>query len=267
MKTLSGKPELTIVKIGGNVIDEEQELDQFVKSFAALEGTKLLVHGGGKLATQLAAELGIPQQMIEGRRVTDKATLKVVTMVYAGYINKQITARLQAAGCNTMGLCGTDGGLIKAHKRENAELDYGFAGDVDVVSAALIQSLLSAGLSLVVAPITHDGNGQLLNTNADTIAREIAVAMSDIYETRLIYCFEKEGVLRDVSQADSLIPVITTGEVEGLKKDAVIAGGMVPKIYNAITALEGGVKEIIIGKSDRLPQLVQGFSGTKVIHE
>jgi acetylglutamate kinase len=267
METLSTKLKLTVVKIGGNVIDDEQELDQFVSSFAALEGAKILVHGGGKLATQLAARLDIPQHMIEGRRVTDEATLRIVTMVYAGYINKQITAKLQASGCNAMGLCGTDANLIKAHKRQSETMDYGFAGDVDVVNAALIQSLLKAGLSPVVAPITHDGKGQLLNTNADTIAREIAVSMSPVYEVRLVYCFEKEGVLRDVINDVSVIPVITAGEVEQLKKDAVITGGMLPKIHNAIAALSGGVKEIIIGKSDRLPQLVQGLSGTKMIHE
>lgn len=267
MSILSGKSKLTVVKIGGNVIDDEQELDRFVQSFAALDGPKLLVHGGGKLATQLAVQLDIPQQMIEGRRVTDEATLKVVTMVYAGYINKQITAKLQAAGCNAMGLCGADADLIRAHKRENVAWDYGFAGDVDAVNVALIQHLLNGGRSLIIAPITHDGKGQLLNTNADTIAREIAVAMSDKYETQLIYCFEKEGVLRDVSDADSLITVIPKRSVPELIAEAVVAGGMIPKIHNAVTALESGVAEIIIGKADSLPQLVQGLSGTKIVHE
>jgi acetylglutamate kinase len=267
MKSITGKPALTVIKIGGNVIDDEPKLDQFVQSFAGVEGHKLLVHGGGKLATQLAAQLNIPQQIIEGRRVTDEATLKVVTMVYAGYINKHITAKLQAAGCRAMGLSGTDADLVRAHKREHTTRDYGFAGDVDAVNGALVHTLLCSGLGLVVAPVTHDGKGQLLNTNADTIAREIAVAMNDKYETRLIYCFEKEGVLRDVSDAGSLIPVIAAADVANLEAGGIIAGGMIPKIYNAVSALAGGVTEVIIGKSDSLTQLVLGLSGTKIVHE
>ncbi len=266
MEALYKKPVLTVVKIGGNVIDNEPDLDQFLESFAALEGATILVHGGGKLATQLAEQMNLPQQMIDGRRITDQATLKVVTMVYAGYINKQITAKLQAAGGNAIGLCGVDGNLVQAHKRRNAAYDYGFAGDVDTINTALIHRLLDDGQSLVIAPITHDKQGQLLNTNADTIAREIAQAMSALYETRLVYCFEKEGVMRDVTDAHSVIPVLPKGDVAMLVAQGVIAGGMIPKIHNAVAALEKGVTKIIIGKSDLLPQLVAGSSGTTIVH-
>lgn len=266
MSMVLKKQYLTIVKIGGHIIDNEQELTHFLRSFAKLEGPAILVHGGGKLATQLAEQMSIPQQMIEGRRVTDEATLRIVTMVYAGYINKRIVASLQAAGCNALGLCGADGNLIQAHKREHPAMDYGYAGDVDTVNDLLIGGLLEQGMRLVIAPITHDGKGQLLNTNADTVAREIAQAMSSTYETRLIYCFEKEGVLRDISDVASVISVIGKSDVRRLIEENVITAGMIPKISNAVAALDGGVTEIIIGKSDRLHQLVCGLSGTKIIH-
>lgn len=265
MEAFVKKPVLTIVKIGGNVVDNEQDLDQFLQCLSALEGAVILVHGGGKMATQMATRMDVPQQMIDGRRVTDEATLKIVTMVYAGYINKQITAKLQALGCNALGLCGVDGNLIQAHKRLNAAHDYGFAGDVDAVNTELIQRLLDDGVRIVVAPITHDGQGQLLNTNADTIAREIAQAMSRIYETQLIYCFEKEGVLRDVADAGSVIPILPKGDIENLIGQGIIAGGMIPKIHNAVVALERGVAKIIIGKSDLLPQLIGGSTGTTIV--
>ena len=187
--------KLYVIKIGGNIIDDETKLSSFLQSFSNLEGHKVLIHGGGKLATKLAGQLGVEQQLIEGRRITDAETLKIVTMVYAGYINKNIVAQLQSHNCNSVGLSGADGNLIQAHKRIHPTIDYGFVGDVDAVNISLIKSLLDQGISLVIAPITQDKNGQLLNTNADTIAQEIAKAMSNEYEVHLIYSFEKSGVL------------------------------------------------------------------------
>lgn len=262
------KPLLTIIKIGGAVIDREEELHAFLESFALQEGPVLLVHGGGKIATELAVRMGLPQQMVAGRRVTDKETLKLVTMVYAGYINKQIVARLQAAGCAAIGLCGADGNLVLARKREvKGTVDYGFAGDVVGVNKTLLQQLLAGERIPVIAPITHDGAGQLLNTNADTIAQEIARAMSDTYTIRLIYCFEKEGVLRDIADETSVLPLLRKGEVEGLIAEGTIAGGMVPKIHNALQALDKGVGEVIIGKATRLPELLGGMAGTSIKHD
>jgi acetylglutamate kinase len=191
---------LHVIKIGGNIIDEEAKLSAFLKSFAAVKGKKILVHGGGKLATRIAEGMNIPQQMVEGRRITDAETLKIVTMVYAGYINKTIVAQLQAAGTNALGLCGADGNAIQAHKRTHASIDYGFAGDIDKVNTALLVTLLEQDTALVMAPITHDKKGQLLNTNADTIAQELAKALSTSYSVQLIYSFEKSGVL--VNAAD-----------------------------------------------------------------
>ena len=178
--------KLYVIKIGGNIIDDEKKLSSFLKAFAAIEDKKILVHGGGKLATRLAEQLKIPQQVVEGRRITDAETLKIVTMVYAGYINKNIVAQLQANNCNAMGLCGADGDSILAHKRKHAVMDYGFVGDVDAINTGLLSGLLNKNISLVFAPITHDQQGQLLNTNADTIAKELAKAMSDRFEVILV---------------------------------------------------------------------------------
>ncbi|MES2882129.1 MAG: acetylglutamate kinase, partial [Bacteroidota bacterium] len=185
--------------IGGNIVDDEEKLSSLMKEFASIEHHKLLIHGGGKLATKLAEQLNIPQQLIDGRRITDAETLKIVTMVYAGYINKNIVAQLQANGCNAIGLSGADGNLILAHKRKHPSTDYGFAGDVDKVNIAFLSSLIQQNFTPVIAPITHDATGQLLNTNADTIANEIAKAMSNTYQVTLIYIFEKQGVLLNVS--------------------------------------------------------------------
>ena len=196
---------LYVIKIGGNIIDDEKKLHKFLKSFADLIGNKILVHGGGKLATKLAGQLGIEQQVVEGRRITDAETLKVVTMVYAGLINKSIVAQLQANNCNAIGLTGADGDVILAHKRKHQLIDYGFVGDIDAINKGLIKSFLGQQHSIVFAPITHDQQGQLLNTNADTIAQEVAKDMSEEFEVTLIYSFEKNGVLLDVNDENTAI--------------------------------------------------------------
>jgi acetylglutamate kinase len=259
--------QLTVIKIGGNVIDNSQKLHQFLLDFTALPGDKILVHGGGKIATELSGSLGIEPKMIDGRRVTDIATLRVVTMVYAGLINKNMVSQLQAKGCNAIGLTGADGNIIKAVKRPVAEIDYGFVGDLDEnsVSVSTLSSLLNANLIPVLCAITHDGDTQLLNTNADTIASAVAVAMSAEYDTRLVYCFEKKGVLRDVEDELSLVEEIRRDDFETLKEQGVVSGGMIPKLHNAFEAIRKGVKAVYIGKADELPQIdVKGF-GTRLI--
>lgn len=258
---------LHVVKIGGNIIDDEAKLASFLQSFATLEGKKILVHGGGKLATKLALELGVEQKMVDGRRITDAETLKIVTMVYAGYINKNIVAQLQAKACPSIGLTGADGGIIQAHKRKHATIDYGFVGDIDGVDNLQIKNILEQGIALIVAPITDDGKGQLLNTNADTIAQEIAKAMSSDYEVVLIYSFEKNGVLLDVNDNNSVIKLITPGYYAELKSKELIFAGMLPKLENAFAALQNGVKKVIIGNAEELFLLVKGTSGTTIINE
>lgn len=241
------KSKLTIVKVGGNVINNPEALSSFLKDFAALEGHKILVHGGGKRATQLSAELGLQAQMVNGRRVTDLATLEIVTMVYAGLLNKNITATLQSLGCNALGLSGADGNAIIAHKRVVKEVDYGFVGDVDGINATSIATFIEGGMTPVFCAITHDGNGQLLNTNADTIASTIAVGMSELYDVSLIYTFEKNGVLTDINDDDSVITKIDSDNYEQLKSDGVIADGMLPKLENCFDALNKGVVAVVIG--------------------
>jgi acetylglutamate kinase len=252
--------KLYVIKIGGNVVDNTALLTNFLTAFSKLEGQAILVHGGGKLATSLATTLGVEQTMVEGRRITDGETLKIVTMVYAGYINKNIIAQLEAMHVNS----GVDGNMIKAHKRANANIDYGFVGDIDEVNQEFIQQQLANQLRLVVAPITHDGAGQLLNTNADTIAQSIAVAMSDLYQVRLVYGFEKEGVLADVNNEDSVISSINNLTYSQLKKENIIFDGMLPKIDNAFLALNGGVQSVIIGKTEKLHELINGTAGTTI---
>ena len=258
---------LYVIKIGGNIIDDEQKLSSFLQTFAQVKRNKILIHGGGKLATKMAAELGIEQQMVDGRRITDAETLKIVTMVYAGYINKNIVAKLQAAGCNAIGLTGADGDLIKAHKRIHATIDYGFVGDVDAVNSELLSELINKDQTIVIAPITHDGTGQLLNTNADTIAQEVAKAMSSKYNVRLIYSFEKKGVLLDVNDESSVIPKINETYYQELKAKELIFAGMLPKLENAFSALQQGVGQVIIGKAEELEWLITGHSGTTITHE
>lgn len=260
--------QLTIIKIGGNVIDNSEKLHQFLLDFTALPGDKILVHGGGKIATELGVSLGIEPKMVDGRRITDIETLRVVTMVYAGLINKNMVAQLQAKGCNAIGLSGADGNVIKAVKRPVGAVDYGFVGDLDEasVSVATLDSLLKGKLIPVLCAITHDGDTQLLNTNADTIASAVAVAMSSLYETRLVYCFEKKGVLRDVEDETSLVTEIKSGDFETLKQTGVVSGGMIPKLHNAFEAINKGVKAVYIGKADELPQIDTAGFGTRLIN-
>jgi acetylglutamate kinase len=255
---------LYVIKIGGNIVDNPIVLTQFLQSFALIKAKVVLVHGGGKLATQLAKDLNIPQQLVEGRRITDAETLKIVTMVYAGLINKNIVAQLQSMGIQAMGLSGADANLIKSHKRSSESIDYGFVGDVDAVNIGLLDNLIKENISLVIAPITHDGNGQLLNTNADTIAQSIATAMSAKYKVHLIYGFEKEGVLLDVNEPNSVIKHINKEKYQSLKEEKVIFEGMLPKIDNAFLALNNGVSSVIIGKAEKLNEIINGTAGTTI---
>lgn len=259
--------KLYVIKIGGNIIDDEAKLASFLNDFASIEEKKILVHGGGKLATRLAEKLGIEQQLVDGRRITDAETLKIVTMVYAGFINKNIVAGLQANNCNAMGLCGADGDAILAHKRQHPVLDYGFVGDVDAINTELISGLLEKNIALVFAPITHDQQGQLLNTNADTIAQEIARGMSELYDVQLIYSFEKSGVLLDANDDTTVIPEIKPSNYQQLKSKNKIFAGMIPKLDNAFAALKSGVDKVIIGKAENLKELINGSSGTTIINE
>lgn len=256
--------KISIIKIGGNIIDNEVNLASFLSAYAAVEGKKILIHGGGKLATKMAADLNIPQQMVDGRRITDAATLKIVTMVYAGYINKNIVAALQSKNIQALGICGADANIIRAHKRINASTDYGFVGDIDAVDSEKIVQLLEAGLSLVVAPITHDGAGQLLNTNADTMAQAIATAISSIYEVSLVYSFEKKGVLSDIHNNDSVISVINPENYASLKAGGQVNEGMIPKLDNAFEALQKGVSRVIIGDALDIEKLIAGKAGTTI---
>jgi acetylglutamate kinase len=256
--------KISIIKIGGNIIDNEANLASFLSAYAAVEGKKILIHGGGKLATKMAADLDIPQQMVDGRRITDAATLKIVTMVYAGYINKNIVAALQSKNVNALGLCGADANIVPAHKRINATTDYGFVGDIDVVDTEKITAFLQAGLSLVVAPITHDGAGQLLNTNADTMAQAIATALSSKYEVSLVYSFERKGVLSSIADANSVIPIINPQNYAALKESGQVNEGMIPKLDNAFEALHKGVSRVIIGDALDLVALLNGSGGTTI---
>jgi acetylglutamate kinase len=259
--------KLYVIKIGGNIIDDETRLSSFLQVFASIEEKKILVHGGGKLATRVAEAMGINQQMIDGRRITDAETLKVVTMVYAGFINKNIVAKLQANNCNAIGLTGADGNLIAAHKRNHPTIDYGFVGDVDAVNITLINQLLQQNISLIVAPVTHDSKGSLLNTNADTIAQEIAKAMSSSYEVSLIYCFEKKGVLLNAEDDNSAVAKINPAYFSELKAKGIISAGMIPKLDNAFAALQSGVQHILIGHADDLSQLINNRAGTAITNE
>lgn len=259
--------KLYIIKIGGNIIDDAGKLTAFLADLAAVDGKKILVHGGGKLATRLAEQLGIEQQLVDGRRITDAKTLKIVTMVYAGYINKNIVAGLQALQCNAIGLCGADGDTVLAHKRHHPVLDFGFVGDVDSVNTDLISSLLEKNFLIVFAPLSHDGQGQLLNTNADTIAQEIAKSLSGSYDVELIYAFEKSGVLLNAEDDTTVIPSLTASYYDELKTRKKIFAGMIPKLDNAFAALASGVKKVVIGKAEELPALVSGGAGTSITHE
>src|SRR6056297_595491 len=241
------KQKLAIVKIGGNIIENKEQLSKFLTLFTNIKGQKILAHGGGKLATQLAKKLGIEAKLVGGRRITNAANLEVITMTYAGLTNKNIVVQLQANNCNAIGLSGADGNVILAHKRPVKDIDYGFAGDVDSINSQIISKLLESGLTPVFCAITHDGKGQLLNTNADTIAAELAIGMSKHYETTLYYCFEKKGVLIDIENEDSVLQHISSKKYQELLKDGLIMDGMLPKLENCFHALNKNVSKICIG--------------------
>jgi len=251
------KPKVTIVKIGGNVIDNSENLYNFLKDFTAIEGDKILVHGGGKVATQVSETLGIEPKMVDGRRITDIETLRIVTMVYAGLINKNIVAQLQRFGTNAIGLTGADGNLITAKLRPVKTIDYGFAGDLDnqSVNVAHLTQLMNAGFAPAFCALTHDGDGQMLNTNADTIASALAVALADKYDVTLVYCFEKTGVLKDIDDEGSLIQDINPEKYKQLKKENIIHSGMLPKLDNAFDAIAFGVSAVVIGHAGELGKL------------
>jgi len=259
--------QLFVIKIGGNIIDDENKLSAFLQDFGASGGKRILIHGGGKLATSLAEQMNVPQQMVDGRRITDAETLKIVTMVYAGYINKNIVAQLQRQNCNAIGITGADGNAILAHKRVHATMNYGFVGDVDIVNAQFLENLLELELTPIIAPITHDKNGQLLNTNADTIAQEAAKALSNHFDVELIYCFEKDGVLLDVNDPSSVVKKLNSNYYSELKQKGAIFAGMIPKLDNAFTALNSGVKKVIIGKAEEIDALIKGEKGTHITNE
>jgi len=259
--------KLHIIKVGGNIIDDPSRLSSFLRSFAAITSAKILVHGGGKLATKMAEKMGIEQKMVEGRRITDAETLKIVTMVYAGFVNKNMVAALQQFGCNAFGLCGADGNAISAHKRNHPVTDYGFVGDIDKINTSLLKNLIEQALSLVVAPVTHDQEGQLLNTNADTIAQEIAKAMSGEFDVELIYLFEKSGVLSDTNDERTVLASINPPIYRELKKNEKIYAGMIPKLDNAFAALDCGVKKVVIGSADELNLLIEGRAGTTITND
>jgi acetylglutamate kinase len=256
-----------IIKISGNVLDDEIPLKQFIHDFAGIKEAKILVHGGGKLANDLANKLGIAQTMVNGRRITDTETLKITTMVYAGLINKQLVATLQSKKNNAIGLSGADLNMIMAQKRPVVEVDYGFVGDIlnDTINTPVLSNFLEQKIVPVFSAITHDGKGQLLNTNADTIASEMAVALSKTYETHLIYCFEKKGVLKDVSDENSVIETMTKHEYHNFKNEGIISKGMIPKLDNAFTAIQKGVKEVVITHYSKLLKTLQNNNaGTKL---
>ncbi len=248
--------KLYIVKIGGNVVDDAEKLKKFLTDFASINDKKILVHGGGKIATQLAEKLGIEVNMVNGRRITDAKTLDVAVMVYAGLANKNIVAKLQALQCNAIGLSGADASIITAHKRTNTEIDYGFAGDIDQVNTTVLQNLIFSGFTPVMAPITHDGKGQLLNTNADTIAAKLATSFANTYQVQLVYCFEKYGVLHNVEDKTSVIPSINAKYYAELKAQGIIAKGMLPKLNNAFAAVNNGVNTVVIGHSKQVLDLI-----------
>lgn len=273
---------LNIIKVGGGIVEKEESLNLLLNDFSLLQGPKLLVHGGGRLATTLATQLGIETHMIEGRRVTDADMLRVVTMVYGGLVNKRIVAQLQARGINALGLTGADCNTIRSHRRPPVEtvkkqdnspspenplptaIDYGFVGDIDCCDGDMLATLIRQGITPVVAPLTHDGHGQLLNTNADTIASAVAKSLAPHFDVTLTFCFEKKGVLRDASDEDSVIPHITAADFALLRQQGIVADGMVPKLENALSACQAGVKRVVITRADLLGQ---PDSGTVVTYQ
>ena len=253
------KEKLTIIKVGGAVVEDEEQLQQLLNDFSAIDGAKVLVHGGGRRATKIASQLGIETKMVDGRRITDEQMLEVVTMVYGGLVNKHVVALLQANGVNALGLTGADMNVIRSHKRPLKNgIDYGYVGDVDRADGDMLSKLITVGVTPIIAPLTHDGKGHILNTNADTMASETAKALAALYDVTLIYAFEKPGVLRDANDNTSIIPVITRADFERYRLDGTISGGMLPKIENALAAIDAGVSRVII----TLATAIDGHHGT-----
>lgn len=253
--------KVTIVKVGGAIVEDNEQLAQLLTDFAAIPGKKVLVHGGGRRATKVAAALGIESKMVNGRRITDAQMLEVVTMVYGGLVNKNLVAKLQAKGVNALGLTGADMDVIHSHKRPVKDgVDFGYVGDVERANGKMLQTLIQEGITPVMAPLTHDGNGNILNTNADTIASETAKALAPYYNVTLIYSFEKKGVLSNPDDDNNVIPVITRSDFEKYQADGTIGGGMIPKIENALAAVDAGVKEVII----TLATAIDGKQGTVI---
>ncbi|MCS6821470.1 MAG: acetylglutamate kinase [Microscillaceae bacterium] len=244
------KPKLTLLKVGGKVVEQERSLSTLLQNFKQISTFKLLVHGGGQLATEISKKLGIVPKMYEGRRITDADTLKVVTMVYAGLVNKNIVAKLQALQINALGLSGADLNLIQAYRRPAEPIDFGFVGNIDKVNVEILCSLIEQQICPVMCAITHDGQGNLLNTNADTIASALAIALSNFFEVTLVYCFEKIGVLLDVNDETTLITELTQATYQIYKNQGRIYGGMLPKLDNAFQALHQGVHKVIIGSEN-----------------
>lgn len=254
--------KLSLIKVGGKIVEEQATLSRLLASFAAIPGRKVLVHGGGRSATAMASRLGIESRMVGGRRITDKAMLEVVTMVYAGLVNKNIVAGLQAQGVNALGMTGADMNILLSDKRPVGEVDYGYVGDVRRVDAAALSALIEMGVVPVIAPLTHDGQGSMLNTNADTMAGETAKALASRYEVSLVYCFEKRGVLRDENDDNSVIAEMTRQQFETYRAEGVVQGGMIPKLENAFDAIRHGVREVIITRADAIGQ---PHGGTRIV--
>ncbi len=255
------KENITVIKVGGKIVEEQESLNNLLDRFAAIKGNKVLIHGGGRSATRIAAQLGIESQMVDGRRITDAETLKVVTMVYGGLVNKNIVACLQARGINALGLTGADCNIIKAHKRPVDKVDWGFVGDVERADGNMLSKLIAQGITPIMAPLTHDGAGNMLNTNADTIAAETAKALAPYFDVTLTYCFEYPGVMRNPDDESSIIPLIDSNSYKQLIADGTVSGGMIPKIDNAFNALQGGVSKVIITRADA----IDGTSGTHIV--
>ena len=257
------KEKITVIKVGGKIVEEEHSLSALLDRFAAIEGRKVLIHGGGRSATRIAGSMGIESRMVEGRRITDEAMLRVVTMVYGGLVNKNIVAKLQARNVNALGLTGADCNIITARKRAVKDIDYGFVGDVERSDGDMLKRLIEQGLVPIIAPLTHDKMGNLLNTNADTMAAETAKALAGFYNVTLMFCFELPGVMRNPDDPDSIIGTITHNSYKELKESGVISGGMIPKIDNAFNAIENGVEKVIITRADS----IDGTSGTHILKD
>ena len=252
------KEKLTIIKVGGKIVEEPETLATLLRDFSTVEGYKMLVHGGGRSATRVAAQLGIETKMVDGRRITDADMLNVVTMVYGGLVNKNIVAGLQSHGVNAMGMTGADMNIILSERRPVKTVDYGFVGDVKKVDGEALATLLKSGVVPVIAPLTHDGKGSMLNTNADTMAGECAKGLAEIFDVHLVFCFEKAGVLRDENDDDSVVPEINRATYAELLEQGIVNGGMIPKLDNAFAAIDAGVTEVIITKASALNDLSKG---------